>query len=243
MEITKREIIVGISIFLTLISIGIIIKNKIEDIENTKNEKYYKALKIDNNEDMYKYALKTNVGYVLSQGNVQAIDSVEKDIDGKYFYIKKEIEKYTKHTRQVEHTIEVNNEITTYYTEEEYWTWDYVGQEEYHVEKFTYLGMEFNYNDIKFNNTRYKETRDGGYHIRYVYYTIPAEFQICLFSKMEDNQMEEKDIYYNKTIQQIIQDKEYDATIWPTTFFVLWIIMSIGIVVGYLYLDNNYLED
>ena len=243
MEVTKREIIVAISIFLVMISIGIIIKNNIEDIINAKNEKYYKALKIDNNEDMFKYAMQTNVGYILAQGNVQAIDPVEKDIEGQYFYIKKEKEEYTRHTRQVAHTRTVGNNTETYYTTEEYWTWDYVGEEEYHVDKFKYLGIEFNYNDIRFSNITHKDTVDGGYHIRYQYYVIPSEFQGCLFSKIEGNQCKDIDFKRNTTIEDVIESKKKEAGISSTVFIVVWIFLSIGAVVGYVFLDNNYLED
>lgn len=243
MEVTKREIIVGISIFLVMLSIGIIIKNNIEDSINTNNEKYYKALKIDNNEDMFKYAMQTNVGYILAQGNVQAIDPVKKDIEGQYFYIKKEKEEYTRHTRQVEHTRTVGNKTETYYTTEEYWTWDYAGKEEYHVDKFKYLGIEFNYNDISFSNITHKDTVDGGYHIRYQYYVIPSEFQGCLFSKIEDNQFKEKEFRYNTTINNIIQNKENEAGVSSIIFIIVWLILIIAAVIGYVYLDNNYLED
>lgn len=243
MEVTKREIIVAISIFLVMISIGIIIKNNIEDIINTKNEKYYKALKIDNNEDMFKYAMQTNVGYILAQGNVQAIDPVEKDIEGQYFYIRKVKEKYTRHTREVKHTRSVGNTTETYYTTEEYWTWDYAGQEEYHVDKFKYLGNEFNYEDIKFYNISYQKTINVDYYTRYVYYGIPSEFQGCLFSKIEDNQCKDIDFKCNTTIEDVIESKKKEAGISSTIFIVVWIFLCIGCAVGYVYLDNKYLED
>ena len=243
MEVTKREIIVGISIFMIMLSIGIIIKNNIEDSINSNNEKYLKALKIDNNEDMFKYALQTNVGYILAQGNVQAIDPVEKDIEGQYFYIRKVKEKYTRHTREVKHTRTVGNTTETYYTTEEYWTWDYAGQEEYHVDKFKYLGNEFNYEDIKFYNISYQKTIDVDYYTRYVYYGIPSEFQGCIFSKIEDNQCKDIEFECNTTIEDVIESKKKEAGISSTVFIVVWIFLSIGAVVGYVYLDNNYLED
>ena len=243
MEVTKREIIVAISIFLVMISIGIIIKNNIEDIINVKNEKYYKALKIDNNEDMFKYAIQTNVGYTLAQGNVQAIDPVEKDIEGQYLYLEKNTEVYTKHTRVVEHTREVGNTTETYYTTEEYWTWDRVDREEYHVDKFKYLGIEFNYEDIRFHNTSYQKTIDVDYYTRYVYYGIPSEFQGCLFSKIEDNQCKDIEFKCNTTIEDVIESKKKEAGISSAVFIVVWIFLSIAAAIGYVYLDNKYLED
>ena len=243
MEVTKREILVGIAIFFIMMSIGIIIKCNIENSINSKNEKYYKALKIDKDENMFVYALKTNVGYILAQGNVVAIDPIEKDIEGQYLYLEKNTEVYTKHTREVKHTIEVGNTTETYYTIEEYWTWDRVDREEYHSEKFKYLGIEFNYEDIKFHNSSYQKTIDVDYYTRYVYYGIPSEFQGCLFSKIEDNQCKDIEFKCNTTIEDVIESKKKEAGISSTVFIVVWIFLSIGVAVGYVFLDNNYLED
>ena len=193
---------------------------------------------------MYNYAIKTNVGYVLAEGNIQSVNPVSiDDIDGSYFYIKKVKEKYTMHTRQVAHTRTVGNRIETYYTTEEYWTWDYVGEEEKHIDKFTFLGKEFYYEDISFNNSRYKETKDGGYHIRYQYYVIESEFQGCLFSKMENNEMKEQEFKYNTTIEQIINTKKKEAEKYLKIFWISWITLECFIIFGYVYLDNKYLED
>ena len=65
-EITKREILVSVSIILILMTIGLFISNAIETGIEEKNEKYYKSLKIDNNEETFKYAIDTNIGYVLA---------------------------------------------------------------------------------------------------------------------------------------------------------------------------------
>lgn len=64
--ITKREILVSIIIVLILITLGLFISNAIENGIEEDNEKYYKSLKIDNNEETFKYAIDTNIGYVLA---------------------------------------------------------------------------------------------------------------------------------------------------------------------------------
>ena len=92
--ITKREIFVAIIITLILVGLGFIISGAIENGINENNEKYFKALKIDNDEEMFRYAIKTNVGYTLAQGRVKAVDGVSiDDISGKYLKIKKVKEK------------------------------------------------------------------------------------------------------------------------------------------------------
>lgn len=243
-EITFREILVSIAITLILIGLGFFISGSIENGINESNEKYFKALKIDNNEEMFKYSLKTNVGYVLAQGKVKSVEGVSiEDIEGKYFKIKKVKEKYTKHTRQVAHTRTVGNKTETYYTTEEYWTWDYAGQEEFHATKFNFLGVDFSYGTINFYNESYKETKSGGHHIRYKYYTIPLEFEGTLFTYMKDNTINKNNFSVNNTIENIIQQKENDVNTSNIVFWLIWI-MFIGLIdFGYVYLDNRYLED
>lgn len=159
--ITPREILVSIAITLILIGIGFLISSGIKSSIDDSNEKYYKALKIDNNDEIFTYSLKTNVGYSLAQGKVQAVDGVSiEDIDGTYFKIRKRKEEYTKHYRQVAHTrTKADGTTETYYTTEEYWTWDYRSEDEWHTEKFNFLGAEFDYGVINFTNEQYKETK------------------------------------------------------------------------------------
>ena len=240
--ITKREILVCISITIFLIAIGLFIDNGIQNHINEKNEKYYKALKIENNDAMFDYAMRTNVGYAFVQDTVTGIDPVEKDIEGQYFYIKKVKERYTMHTRQVAHTRTVNGKTHTYYTTETYYTWDYAGHEEDHVDKFKFAGREFNYGDINFHNSKYKETINESAIIRYVYYVIENEFDGTLFTKITDNWITENNFSHN-TIKELIEDKESEMTNSSMIFWIIWIFFIIGLDFFYVYLDNHYLED
>lgn len=241
--ITRREVLVTISITILLIMFGFLIASEIRNKINEKNEKYFKALKIENNEEQFKYSINTNIGYTLAQGTVEAIEPVSKDIEGRYFYIRKVKEKYTMHTRQVAHTRTVGNKTETYYTTEEYWTWDYAGEEECHVNKFKYLGVEFDYKTINFHNSKYKETIRESSKIRYNYYVIPAEFEGVLFSKIKNNTINENEFYYNRNIQTVIEMKEKEITSIAKVFWTIWIIVVVIIDFVYAYFENDYLED
>lgn len=242
--ITKREILVSIAITLILVGLGFCISSVIENKTNESNEKYFKSLKINNDEEMFKYAIKTNIGYVLAHGKVQAVEGVSiEDIDGKYFKIRKVKEQYTRHTRQVAHTRKVGNTTQTYYTTEVYWTWDYVSEEQFHTEKFNFIGVDFDYEIIKFNNENYKETKKDGYYIRYQYYTIPIEFEGTLFSYINNNTINQNIFSTNYTIEEIIKEKENDVNNGNIMFWSIWIILIVIIDFGYVYLENNYLED
>ena len=207
--ITKREILVSIAITFILIGIGFFISSTIQNSIYEKNEKYYKSLKIENNEEQFKYAIKTNIGHTLARGKVQAVDRVNiEDIQGYYFKIKKVKEKYTMHTRQVKHTKRVGNTTQTYYTTEEYWTWDYAGEEEWHTEKFNFLGVNFDYETMKFNNESYKDTKQIDYYTRYKYYIIPFEFEGTLFTYINNNTINENEFYLEDTINSITNKKQ-----------------------------------
>lgn len=243
-KITFREILVSIAITLILVGIGFLISSAIENRINESNEKYYKALKINNDKEMFKYAIKTNVGYTLAQGRVQAVKSISiKDIKGEYFYIRKEKEKYTKHYKQVAHTKTVGNKTETYYTTEEYWTWDYAGKEEFHVEKFNFLSVDFDYGTINFRNEKHKKTKNDGRYIRYQYYVIPTRFNGTLFTYIDNNTINKNEFYINNTIENIIKEKEKSVNTSNAIFWTVWIFFITIIDFGYVYLENNYLED
>lgn len=244
MEITFREILVAIAITLALVGLGFIINSFIQNAIYEDNEKYYKSLKIDKNEEQFRYAINTNVGYTLAQGKVQAVDGVSiEDIEGKYFRIRKVKEKYTMHTRQVEHTRTRGNKIETYYTTEVYWTWDYAGEEEYHTEKFNFLGVDFEYETVRFSNEEHKGTKQINSDTRYQYYIIPFEFEGTLFTHIDNNTINQNNFHLNNTIENIMKSKEQDAENWNIGFWFIWIILIGFIDYGYVYLDNEYLED
>ena len=89
--ITKREILVCIAATLILLGIGFPIIAAIQNSINEKNEKYFKALKINNDTEQFQYAINTNLGQVMAYGKVEAVDGVKiEDLGNRYFYIKKE---------------------------------------------------------------------------------------------------------------------------------------------------------
>lgn len=244
-KVTKRETLVAIAITLALIGLGIIISEAIKNNVNESDEKYYKALKINNDEEMFKYAIKTNVGYTLASGTIRAINGISIDeLDGIYLSIKKVKEEYRKHYREEKHTrIKFDGTEEIYYTTEEYWTWDYVEEEKIHVDKFNFLGVDFDYDTIEFYNQSYNTTKEVKYHIRYKYYTIPIEFEGTLFTYINNNTITQNKFSTNKTINEIVKSKEDDVNFINAIFWITWIIFITLIDFGYVYLENNYLED
>ena len=88
-EITKREILVSISIIAVMILFGILISSKISEYQMDKNEIYNKAVKIESQE-MFQYGMDTNVGNAFVYGDLKAVDTVTyPEIGGEYMYVEK----------------------------------------------------------------------------------------------------------------------------------------------------------
>lgn len=88
-EITKREILVSISIIAVMILFGILISSKISEHQMDKNEIYNKAVKIESQE-MFQYGMDTNVGNAFVYGDLKAVDTVTyPEIGGEYMYVEK----------------------------------------------------------------------------------------------------------------------------------------------------------
>lgn len=242
--ITKREILVCIAATLILLGIGFPIIAAIQNSINEKNEKYFKALKINNDTEQFQYAINTNLGQVMAYGKVEAVDGVKiEDLENRYFYIKKEKEKYTRHTRQVAHERKVGNTTETYYTTEVYYTWDYAGEEKWHTEKFKFLDVEFDYDTINFYNTKYFKTIQTDSVTRYIYYIIPYEFEGTLYTYITNNTVTDNKFFHNEKIEKIIEEKKSEIRTAQIIFWTLWIFLIAIIDFCYVSLDNNYLED
>ena len=84
MEITKREIIISISISAVMLIIGLFISGKITDIQNDRNAEYQKAVHIEDPE-LFQHGMDTNIGNAFVYGDLRAVDAVTFDeIGGEY---------------------------------------------------------------------------------------------------------------------------------------------------------------
>ena len=104
MEITKREIIVSVAIVAIMLTVGIFISSSINSSHLDKVQEYNTALPVDTKE-LFEYGMKTSVGNAFVYGELTVVDPVSyEEIDGDYWYVKRTLEEYRKHTRVVEET-------------------------------------------------------------------------------------------------------------------------------------------
>ena len=241
MQITKREIIASITIIALMLTLGFIISGKITDRQEDANEKYNKALKIVDSE-LFTYGMSTNVGNVFVYGYLKAVDPVNyPDVKGEYLYIEKVKERYTEHTRIETYYTGTGKTRTAHTRTVVYWTWDRIGHESKKSKRITFCGVEFKSGKIVIPGSTYLKTARGGYHIRYRYYGSLSKYQGTIFANLRDNTIEDHTPFYqDKTIQDTI--KMLESNTGTIVFWVTWIVFTIGIVYGFYYLDNRWLE-
>lgn len=240
-EITKREILASISIIAILLLIGFIISGKISDYQMDKNEKYNKAVKIKE-QDLFEYGMRTNIGNAFVYGDLEAVDTVTyPEIGGKYMYIEKIEEHYTKHTCKVAHTKTVNGKSHTYYTTETYWTWDRVGSEDKTCKEVSFLNHIFQTKKIRLPDDEYIDTLKESSRVRFKYYGVSPKHTGTIFTELKNKTItNDSPFYKNMTIEETVDRLESDFSL--ELFWTFWIILIGACVYGFYYLDNEWLE-
>lgn len=240
-EITKREILVSISIISIMLLLGFLISNRILEYQMDQDEIYNKAVKIENT-DLFKYGMKTNVGNAFVYGELNTVDPVTyPEIGGAYMYVEKVKEKYTMHTRTVTYTTGSGSNTQTHTRVETYWTWDRVGYEDIKCKKVSFLGVEFESNRFILPNSEYIKTIQESSSIRYKYYGVKTKHFLTIFTKLEDNTFSDAKFYYDSTIQETIRYLESNGAL-VIIFWIFWLMLISGCVIGFYYIDNRWLE-
>ena len=237
-EITKREVLASISIVAVLLLIGVLISGKIEESQTDKNAVYNKAIKIDS-KDLFEYGMRTNIGNAFVYGDLVAVDPVTyPEIGGSYMYVKKIKEEYTIHTRTVTTR---DSKGRTHTRTETYWTWDEVSRERIQCNKVSFCGVIFDSEKIEMPDTNYITTIKESSHVRYKYYGTEISHTGTIFTTLKDKTISDNTPFYeNKNIEETVETLESDIGLW--IFWPFWIVLTIGCVIGFYYIDNEWLE-
>ena len=239
--ITKREILASISIMAVMIMIGIFISSKISEYEMDRNEKFTKAVKIENT-DLFQHGMDTNVGNAFVYGELKAVDYVTyPEIDGQYMYIKKVKEKYTMHTKTVTKTRVVNGKSKSYTTTETYWTWDEVDRESKKCEEVTFCGITFNIDKFDIPTSHHIDTIKESSRIRYKYYGVDTSFSGTIFTELKNNTISDNSVFYEaRNIDETVKFLEWNSG--EVVFWIIWIVLIVICVFIFFYADNKWLE-
>ena len=241
--ITKREVIVSIAIVAIMLVFGIIIHGNINESLMLEYQEYNTALQINNDSEMFKYAMKTNIGNSFVYGELKCVDPVTyPEIGGEYSYVEKVKERYTRHTRTVTKTYTDSEGKTHSYTEEEeYWTWDRVASESKQCTKITFVDVEFNYGQIDFPGASHIETIKESSKIRYKYYGAPISCTGTLYSDLRNNTINDSRFHHNRDIASTLEGYKSGAEL--VFFWIGWTFFTGLLVAGFIFLDNHWLED
>lgn len=236
-EITYREILASISIIAVMLLIGFVISGKISQIQDDKNAKYNKAVKIEST-DLFRYGMDTNVGNAFVYGELKAVDTVTyPEIGGEYIYVEKIEEHYNRHTRT--YTTTDGKGHTKIHTEV-YWSWDYAGSEDIQCKEVSFCGIVFDSNKIKLPSADYIKTiKESGY-VRHKYYGTNIEYKGTIFTELKDKTISDSTPFYEMSIKET-KDK-LERNIGVVTFWIIWIIVMVLAVFGFYYIDNEWLE-
>lgn len=238
MEVTKREIIISIAVVAIMLIIGFSISGKIIDAQNDKNAEYQKAVHIEDSE-LFQYGMDTNVGNAFVYGVLKAVDVVTFDeIGGEYLYVEKVKEKHTLHTRT--YTVKVGK--TTTVRTETYWTWDEVNRENKQSLEIMFCGVVLPSIKVEIPDTEYIDTIKESSEIRYKYYGTPIKHTGTVYTKLSDGTILDNSRFFKDyTIEQALDS--CTSGVGNVMFWALWIVLTVGAVVGFCYLDNRWLED
>lgn len=236
-EITYREILASISIVAVMLLIGFVISGKISQIQDDKNAKYNKAVKIES-ADLFRYGMDTNVGNAFVYGELKAVDTVTyPEISGEYMYVEKIEEHYNRHTRT--YTTTDGKGHTRIHTEV-YWSWDYAGSEDMQCKEVLFCGVVFDSNKIKLPSADYIDTiKESGY-VRYKYYGTNIEYKGTIFTELKDKTISDSTHFYEMSIKET--KDELERNIGVVIFWIVWIIVMVLAVFGFYYIDNEWLE-
>lgn len=240
-EITFREILASISIIAVMLTIGFLISEKISQRYVDSNEIYNKALKIENDADVFQHGMDTNIGNAFIHGELKAIDTVTfSEIDREYMYVKKVEEHYNMHTRTYTTT---DGKGHTHVHTQTYWSWDYAGKETKKCKELSFCGVKFKSEKINIPRASYIQTIKKSSHVRFKYYGVETKYTGTIFAELKDGTIPDDSCFYeNKSIDETVDELVSNGKVAQIIFWVIWIILIIGVIFGFYYLDNKWLE-
>ena len=125
-----------------------------------------------------------------------------------------------------------------------YWSWDVVGRKNFVADSVLFLGQFFKLKAIDYGiPCEYKETQKESSHIRYKYYVHPKDAKGVMTGTCDDKSYKEMAFTRGTTIDKEIERADKRLNSAPIIFWVLWIILTLGLVALFYYFENNWLED
>lgn len=239
MEITKREVIFSFVILAVMVVAGIFIGNAITKKISDSNIKYETAIQIENNEEQFRHCLNTNAGYTFVHGVLTANDVVYMDGYGPFISIHRELEEYRRHTRTRTYTDSNGKRHTK---TEVYYSWDHIRWDYAENNSVNFCGVNFLSSIFPLPHSHFYKQQSAGHNKRYNYYVINSRYIGTLFGELENGSVKSSEFMENVELENAVK-----RFITPTSivigFYIIWLMLIIGLIIGFYYLDNYWLED
>ena len=242
--VTLREAIFSVTIASVLLFAGFMISARIEHGVNQRNLRYRQAARVSTPEG-FSLAMRTDVGDAFVEGDFMALDTVSHEkLGGEWLWLMADYQRYTRHTRTVTYPVtDSKGHVHTRTRTEVYWTWDTYKVEKRHSKRVSYIGEEFPYEKFDYSWVGRKfKTVDNGFRLRIEFTCLPTRFRASAFTSLS------KGTVTNGTglRQGMSIDKLYEACTKSYAvglFWTFWIMLIAGAVVGFVVLDNRWIED
>lgn len=247
-NITKREIIVSISIIAIMVLFGLLISSEISENQTDRNEMYNKALKI-NSTELFQYGMDTNIGNAFIYGDMVAVDTVSyPELSEEYIFVEKIEKRYEKHTRTVKKEDSNGNEYTT---TEVYYEWDTENIDSKHAKEIMFCGIIFPWGKIHKPAASYIDSIQGErvfsfksgewVKVKFEYYGVSTNQVGTIFTELMNGTISDNTSFYkNMTIDETIHMLQSRNGV--IVFWILWVILILLITIGFYYLENKWLE-
>ncbi|MBQ8042573.1 MAG: hypothetical protein IJ272_00270 [Clostridia bacterium] len=265
--ITKGEIIIVCIALVIWTTICVFINMAISNAVSKSNEVYYKAIQIDNDAEMFEYAMRTNAGNALVYGTVSCSDPVSTDmLNGQYLAVRVDVDRYERNVTYEDITDEEGNvigqrEVVSY-------DWENYKTSTSHAGTINFLGQEFpysklnisNYTSLSLNSSNVKDEWTGDirmgyiypdgrfYHsvgdLRYSFDVIPLEQNVTVLADLRDStifnvnsQNGGATLHYNTTIPEVIKSIESSKYAGNILFSIVWYVLF-GFI-AYLFVNER----
>ena len=156
-------------------------------------------------------------------------------------------ERYTMHTRTVTYT---DSNGRSHTRTETYWTWDYDGEERWASDTVEFLGAEFATSQFNLPGQDTLELKDGSRylyetsHVRYYFTGLPAVFDATIHADLRGGDIGQGvEVFQGLTPAEVVEDQVSGQKIPVIIFWVVWVLLTGGAVVGFFYLENRWLDD
>lgn len=260
MQITKREILMSIAIFLVMLGIAIGLTFMVLNISQEHDEVYHKALQLED-EDAIEHAKNTGAGLAFVKVVLDSDNSVSHpNLIGEYLYIKEYVEKYTEHERVV---TETDSEGNTHTRVETYWQWDYYDSQVTQVDSVRLNNIEINSDELNFPSkslkltdetctvshwgTSYIEKNDWfGPRLRYSYTIVEKGGEYSSLVFFENGEMNaynsSKISLHDSTVKELYESCLGRQKLWLILVWLGWALVTFLLIFGFYYLDNMWLN-